>query len=289
MSHSELVAKPSTLSTAGGACTVFAVNHPAWGILSSLTATMQLDSRYPSDMLPGQKSYSRLLIYVDKDFENPDPAGIGHTFESGSTTICRMGQAADMDSLALQMMWLSPFLVREMELSGGFLLHGALAEHKGYGIVFAGPGGRGKTTTSLRLPPPWKSLSDDTTLVVRDESGVYWAHPWPTWSRFMWGGPGGAWDVNHSVPLKGIFLLVQAEDACIKPIGTGQAIVMLQEVSEQASFLSLKSLDDERARARRLQRFENICTLAKKVPTSILQTSLASHFWEQIEREAFDP
>ena len=32
--------------------------------------------------------------------------------------------------------------------------------------------------------PPWRSLCDDATLVVRDASGRYWAHPWPTWSRF---------------------------------------------------------------------------------------------------------
>lgn len=82
-------------------------------------------------------------------------------------------------------------IVLDVENRGGLLLHGALAECKRQGVILAGPGTVGKTTASRRLRLPWHSLSDDATLVVRDRAGRFGAHPWPTWSRFMFGGSWG--------------------------------------------------------------------------------------------------
>ena len=102
-------------------------------------------------------------------------------------------------------------------------MHGALAEENGIGVILAAPGGTGKTTASDRLPAPWRSLCDDTTLVVRDSQGKYWGHPWPTWSRFLEGGPGGTWEVQEAVPLRGVFFLSQAPEDLTEPLGPGHA------------------------------------------------------------------
>jgi len=275
---------PPTMVTAGGACEILAANNAASKLVASLNKAMQLDLAAAPEMPADRRLTSRLLVNLSKDLEDHIPRGIGIASEDGDSIACRMCPTTDRDCLTLQMMWLSPLLIRGMERRGAMLLHGALAERDGVGVIFAGPGGSGKTTVSGRLRAPWRSLCDDTTLVVRDENGCYRAHPWPTWSRFMWGGPGGTWDVNYSVPLKAIFLLVKDKDMRVEPVGAAAATILLQEVAEQASFFFLSTIDEDSARAQRLQRFDNVCAVAKKVPTSILYTSLASPFWDEVER-----
>jgi serine kinase of HPr protein (carbohydrate metabolism regulator) len=161
-------------------------------------------------------------------------------------------------------MRLSQFIALQGEHNGALLLHGAQAEKQGSGVILAGPGGVGKTTTSRRMRPPWRSLCDDTTLVVRDQGGSYWAHPWPTWSNFMFGGPGGTWDIQYAVPLLGIFLLTESV--------------------EQASRSIFRYLQKEEVRSLRMQRFDNICALAEAVSCYRLRLSLGGAFWQEMER-----
>jgi SynChlorMet cassette protein ScmC len=169
------------------------------------------------------------------------------------------------------------------EATGGLLLHGALAEFDRHGFILAGPGGVGKTTASNRLESPWQPLSDDATLVVRTAGGQYYAHPWPTWSRFMFGGTGGSWDVEHGVPLKGILFLAQALANHVRPLGAGHAVTHLVQTSEQA-LLWPPSLSADRLRLRRSQIFDNVCALAKSIPCYQLDLSLTGEFWREIER-----
>jgi hypothetical protein len=116
---------------------------------------------------------------------------------------------------------------------------------------------------SQRLPAPWRSLCDDTTLVVRDPHGRYWAHPWPTWSRFQNGGPGGAWDVQRAVPLAALFVLAQAEECRAERIGSGQAVSLLVEGVKQASQFMPLGLFKEEVHALHLEGFNNLCALAR--------------------------
>jgi SynChlorMet cassette protein ScmC len=184
----------------------------------------------------------------------------------------------------LQLMEVATAIVQQVQKCGGVLVHGALAVRENHGVILAGPGMIGKTTASQLLPPPWKSLSDDTTLVVRDKFGVHWAHPWPTWSRFMFGGSGGSWDVHHGVPLKGIYFLKQALTELIEPVGCGQAVSWLVESAEQVSQAVTCGIDSQELRAHRLQRFNNICALVKAVPTYLLHRSITGAFWVEIEQ-----
>ena len=178
---------------------------------------------------------------------------------------------------------LSLVLAREAQARGGVLLHGALAERDGMGVILAAPGGTGKTTASNRLPAPWRSLCDDTTLVVRDPQGTYWAHPWPTWSRFLDGGPGGTWDVQSAVPVKSIFFLVHAVEDRVERVGPGQAVGLLVECAGQVSTFMPPGKGKGELHASHLDRFNNLCALARVIPAHALHISLTGTFWREIE------
>jgi SynChlorMet cassette protein ScmC len=174
---------------------------------------------------------------------------------------------------------------RRIQTRGGLLLHGALIEKDGEGIILAGPGGVGKSTAVRRIPFPWRPLCDDTTLVVCDSKGSYWAHPWPTWSNFLSGIEGGGCDVQHATALKSIFFLSQAEKDRVDPVdGTGRSACLLVESAEQSSWpMTTYCQSKEESTALRQERFVNICALASKTPCYHLRLSLEGSFWEAIE------
>ena len=196
---------------------------------------------------------------------------------------CVMGRATTRDDLATQMTFLALLIAQDAQNRGAVLIHGALAERDGQGVILAAPGGTGKSTASRRFPPPWRSLSDDATLVVRDTQGRCWAHPWPTWSRFFPGGAGGSWEVWEAIPLRAFFFLVQAPHERLERVGAGQAACLLSESSEQVSQLMALDKSEEGMRRLRRQRFENACELARLIPCHILELSLHGKFWENIE------
>jgi SynChlorMet cassette protein ScmC len=196
-----------------------------------------------------------------------------------------------------QLTRLSAAIARETLPRGGVLLHSGLATHpdlSGFGnltglcgVLLAGPSGVGKSTAGRRLPPPWRALADDVTLVVRDKEGAYWAHPWPTWSRFFGeekGDGSDTWDVQRAAPLRAIFVLEQGEEDRIEPLGPGHAVALLAELARQTSthFLHGWPLDELAAFNR--QRFENLCALAQAVPAYALQVSRDGAFWTEIEQ-----
>jgi SynChlorMet cassette protein ScmC len=197
---------------------------------------------------------------------------------------CFLSPVTSSDLFALQLMQLSLVIGADAQPRGGFLLHGALAEKNGYGVILAGPGGGGKTTASRRLPYPWRSLCDDATLIIRDEQGLYWAHPWPTWSAFLSGGSGGSWDVQYAVPLRGIFFLNQANIDRVESMGAGKAIGLLTESAEQAYLAMSHGLRKNELRVLRTERFNNVCALAEAVPVYLLKLSLNGCFWHEVER-----
>jgi len=216
---------------------------------------------------------SRLLVTTD-----------GHDSTSADVLVCRLPRPIHDHGVYLQLVELSLFLARHTESRGGVLLHGALAESDGVGVILAAPGGTGKTTASRRLRNPWRSLCDDNTLVARDSQGDYWAHPWPTWSRFLQGQPGGAWNVQDAVRLKGIFFLSQAMEDRAEPVGPGHAVTLLIECAEQASHMMARHLRQEEARSLRLERLDNVCSLARAIPAHVLHISRMGPFWREIEK-----
>ncbi|MBN1439762.1 MAG: SynChlorMet cassette protein ScmC [Anaerolineales bacterium] len=172
---------------------------------------------------------------------------------------------------------------------GAVLLHGALAEYRfeasaGKGVVFSASGGTGKTTVSLRLTAPWRSLSDDAALVVPSGEGGYRAHPWPTWSTFFYADQaGGIWDVQASTPLCACVFLKRAERDSLEPLGAGHAAALLSESARQINALDAR-LPPAELRPLRRVRFEAVCGLARAVPAHLLRVSLEGEFWREVER-----
>jgi SynChlorMet cassette protein ScmC len=174
-------------------------------------------------------------------------------------------------------------IARDAEDRGGVLLHGALATRGDAGIVLAGASGIGKTTATARLTPPWNSLSDDMTLIVPDERGDFWCHPWPTWSRFYEGGQGGAWNVARAARLHAICLLKQATRDRAEPLRGARAAVQLLE-NTRSTHVPDNGEDVHAVRADWLQRFARACSVAAAVPCFVLHITRDGAFWRELDR-----
>jgi SynChlorMet cassette protein ScmC len=262
---------------------IAAGDEEAASIVSQLGCAMQLRMTTGAIEPPHHGNLCRLLVQVDTHTSMADRY-VPLASENDGIVVCIPSPGDDWGVLYLNLVRLSLVLAREAQARGGVLIHGALAERDGIGVILAAPGGTGKTTASNRLPAPWRSLCDDTTLVVRDPQGNYWAHPWPTWSRFMDKGPGGTWDVQNAVPVKGIFFLAQAIEDRVERVGPGQAVSMLVECVEQVSMFMPIGLFTEEHRALYLERFDNLCALARVIPAHVLHISLTGAFWQEIEQ-----
>jgi SynChlorMet cassette protein ScmC len=265
---------------------IIAANDRACDVVSALAKAMQLQP--PENRTQNKSRYHtrrRLIVHVEG--HKRDSAQLSTTvhltFEN-EDTICTLISKEHNEMPALPLVNLSMVIYRDAQYRGGVLLHGALAEWNGNGVILAGPGGRGKTTASKRLPHHWQSFCDDTTLVICDNKGVYWAHPWPTWSTFMFNGSGGTWDVQHAVPLKGIFFLEHAHEDELEPFGIAQSVCLLNESAEQAQWLVSVCSEKNELRGLRLLRFDNICALAQTVPSYVLRLGRDGAFWQEIER-----
>jgi SynChlorMet cassette protein ScmC len=262
---------------------IAAGDEEAASIVSQLGCAMQLRGTTGAIRSSDYGKPCRLLVEVDAHTPVTD-CYVPLASENDGVVACILSPSDHWGGPHFNLVRLSLVFAREAQARGGVLIHGALAERDGMGVILAAPGGTGKTTASNRLPAPWRSLCDDTTLVVRDSQANYWAHPWPTWSRFLDGGPGGTWDVQNAVPLKGIFFLAQAVEDRVERVGPGHAVSMLVECAEQATMFMPIGLFKEEIRALHLERFNNLCALARVVPAHVLDVSLTGAFWQKIEQ-----
>ena len=293
------VNKLSPICSAGKALTLG--DGSKWAIAAGDAGASPLASSLYETMQTGEENESlhRLLLFIEKSAyrqikDCPDADIAGFNLRTGwlsprekivldseeqPALACLIPEQLPLDR---QLMRATRHICLQSQANGGLLVHGALAERDGCGVILAGPWGVGKSTASGRFTPPWRSLCDDLTLVVRDEAGRYRAHPWPTWSRFANGGPGGSWDVSRSVPLKGVFFLHQACVDRIRPVNCNEAVGLLAETVKQAEWRLFERL--EVRQSGRVERFNNIYNLVKQVPSFFLEMSLSGNFWEEIEQ-----
>jgi len=177
---------------------------------------------------------------------------------------------------------LYPIYQRAQEV-GGLPLHAGLVERDGKGILLAAPADTGKSTCCRRLPPPWKALCDEETLVLSNDAKHYIAHPFPTWSDYFRKRSERTWDVQRYIPVSAVFFLEQSEEDEVIPLGKGEAAVLAQQSAMQVCYRYFTHLDHEQVRTRKEILFENACELAKTVPAFKLRVSLRGRFWEKIE------
>lgn len=198
--------------------------------------------------------------------------------------ICEMGhqEGHELDILRMS---LSIYPIFEgAQDSGGIPFHAALIERDGRGFLLAASGDVGKSTCCRRISPSWQARSDDGTLVVLDEQGRYLAHPFPTWSDFLWRRSEQTWRVEWHVPLSAIFFLEQAEIDEVVPVGRGQAAVLMTRSAMQVYQPNWLVLAQEKGRTVRKKLFDNACELAKSIPAFKLRVSLNGQFWKEIEK-----
>jgi signal peptidase I len=222
-------------------------------------------------------------LCVKVDDESPECGKIPFNLNSDSV-IAVLNSPQNRDLLTIQMYKISLIIARSCLARGGLILHGALAEYKGMGVILAGPGKVGKSTASKRLPEPWKSFCDDACLVVRDDWGQFWAHPLPTWSLFYQNGLGGRWDVQQAVPLKAIFFLRQSPQDRIEELNESQEVAMLMESTNQISRTITLKLPDTEVQAIHVEQMNASEVLAKAVRAYMLHISLTGMFWKELER-----
>jgi SynChlorMet cassette protein ScmC len=277
--------KNHTLNLADGSSWTIAGKDEGGAHFSRLLArTMQLQ--------PSSEATEKLMLLSKSSFPSDTTPQIfsEKTLESiaeKNSVTCHLGPAENLVSSVVQLLELSQIFCCKAEERGGVSIHGALAEKNGYGIILTGRGDVGKTTASRRLPSPWRSLSDDCSLIVLDKNNIYRAHPWPTWSSLISGGQIQTWDVQSSVPLKAIFILNQSKKDTVEHIGKAQAVCLINETADQAWWGLDSVLNDKEKQALRLQRFENICKLVKTIPAYLLHISKNGLFWEEIEKVLF--
>jgi hypothetical protein len=262
---------------------IAAGDEAAAAMVAQLGRAMQLRLTAGATRSHPQGTLRRLLVQVDDHASGADCHAPLAPRRDGSVA-CILRRCEQGGGPFANLVRLSLVFAREAQARGGVLLHGALAERDGRGVILAAPGGTGKTTASNRLPVPWRSLCDDTTLVVRDPHGNYWAHPWPTWSRFLDGGAGGTWDTQSAVPLKGIFFLARAVDDRVERLGPGHAVSLLVECVKQAARFMPLGPPKEELRALQLEWFNNLCALARVIPAHVLHISQTGAFWHEIEQ-----
>ena len=203
--------------------------------------------------------------------------------EQANEIVCRVGPVHTPEKMAFQLLRISQIVANASENNGGLLVHGALAEWNGSGVVLAGPGGVGKTTASKRLPLPWRSLCDDVTLIVKAQDGTYWAHPWPTWSQYRQGDLSGFWDVQDAVKLGMVCMLSRNKKDRVSPLPIRQAISELVDVNGQTFFILANGMNKDAVRRLNLMRFHNAVAISQKIPVCRLNISLDGKFWEELE------
>ena len=175
-------------------------------------------------------------------------------------------------------------IYREIIDHGGQLFHAALIERDGKGVLLAGKSGVGKSTSCRRLPEHWNVLCDDELLMIPTEQGIYRAHPLPTWSEYIMERSEKTWNIQHSVPVFGIFFIEQSDVDSVLPLGEGQTVAQMSESAYQAYRNYWAIVKNENKKLLQRKMFHNSITMAKKIPVFKLRVSLHGRFWEEIER-----
>jgi SynChlorMet cassette protein ScmC len=198
--------------------------------------------------------------------------------------VCDIGPEGPEDSEVIKLNLSFYWLYQRAIQAGGAPVHAALVARDGHGVLLAGRGGMGKSTCGRRIPPPWRTLSDDMALIVRGGLPHYKAHPVPTWSNFFMGRPQKAWDMKEHVLLDGIFFLEQAKGDEVLRIGEGKAAMRAYDAMLQVCVPMLRFARAPDNAAIKKQLFLNACQISKAIPSFILRVDLHGRFWEELDK-----
>ena len=197
--------------------------------------------------------------------------------------MCELGRPGNRTREILMMRDALFVVHRQAVRCGGLPLHAALVEKSGMGLAIAGPGGMGKSTLCESLPSSWNVLCDDESLIVRDDSEGWRAHPVPTWSDRLSGRSQETWNIHRNIPLGAVFFLERAGSEEVIPIAPADAAARINLSASQVYRRNLWDLNPSIRRALRQQLFNNACDMAGATPAFILRFSRFGKPWNQIE------
>ncbi len=183
----------------------------------------------------------------------------------------------------LMSMWYGLYPLYPQLLRMGHLpLHAGLATWRGQGILFAAPGGTGKSTTMRRLPMDWDVHCDDESWLVNADAGLF-SHPLPTWSDLVLRGERKSWNSPHASPAKAIVFLRQAESVKINRLSPAECATLLKQATEQIlrrAWAVLPPPDLNKVRARV---FELADERSRSLHGYLLDLNLTDPFWTTLE------
>jgi SynChlorMet cassette protein ScmC len=278
-------------------------NGESWSISGNLDATSWLERLANILELPNGAIEGRQRLTFVRDFRQTElrdldllngssgngwkTERVGYInlhFRSGeSHIICDLGEEEGQEQ-ELNKMWNALYPIYRQALdTGGLPFHATLVELNGKGFAIAAPGGIGKSTCAKRIPYPWKSLSDDEMLVVRDVRGHYFAHPFPTWKEHLEYKSNRTWNVQYNIPLAGIFFLIQSDIDQVESIGKGKASTLIYRSASQVFFKSWLTTGPNGRDPVRVKTFQNACQMAEAVPSFFLKASISGRFWENMQ------
>lgn len=239
-----------------------------------------LDERYPKlfiarkyDLKSSNASIVRRSRFV-----------LFHLHDRGRDITCNIGELEDHQKEFMKMWEILLPVYEDVNQKCGMVVHSALVEKNGKGVLLAAKGGVGKSTCSKRIPPPWRALCDDESLIRRDPKKGYMVHPFPTWSEYIRKRSSPVWNVREAVPLSGIFFLQQAEKDEAVPIGQGEAALKMCELTSQICRGYRILQEQEEKRTGNIKMLDNAAEIVRTVPSYKLKVSLDGYFWEEIEK-----
>ncbi len=274
------------------------VNSQSWEMVAGCSAISWLDEiARIMELDRGSKPGSSKMIFVKKDLESVEGSiareeceeqeiGLVHirSNKDRSFSVCELEERNFKSVDFIRMMQFLYYIYSQVQRSGGIPMHAALIERDGYGVVIAAPSGTGKSTCSRRVPSPWHALSDDELLVVRDKEGRYYAHPFPTWSEYIYHMSNRTWNVQRSVPLKAIFILERSQIDEVRAIGQAEAATYIYHSASQVYQRGWVYLNPEQKNHAKRDTFEIACLMARTIPAFTLRASLTGRFWEHMDK-----
>jgi hypothetical protein len=148
----------------------------------------------------------------------------------------------------------------------GFLIHAATVERAGKSYVFMGRSGAGKSTVAAAAARSGGIPLTDEISLVRKLNGTWHANGTPFWGEFRAGGR------NCSLPLAGIYALVQAPRDSVRPMDAREA---LRELLPNVLFFS-------KQREHREALLQVTSEIAATAPFFRLEFTRDVTFWEAI-------
>ena len=203
-----------------------------------------------------------------------------HTFD----LFCQITEPETFDDKIYSMWAVVHAVYRRAVQIGGTPLHAAISEQDGKGIVFAAPGGGGKSTTSKRLSENFQLHGDDEVLVLPDDSESFIAHPFPTWSNFLYKRPKVSWKVEKKIPLKAAFFIEKADKEEIIPLKSHEASALFNQSIRQIMMRGWH-LSGPDTKSRLIKECFGIAVdLAKSIPAFKIRLTLEGSFEDTLEK-----